>query len=189
MSTLSPVNAPLSVSDRGEFIFPSGNATHQDARKNDTVYLLQAIRQLSTVLDQTNRIVLTTIHRQRMVESQKQIASRRLNEFRSLATGWNDGSGEPVSDIMIDRADAIVGQWIESGILRPRLYPTPNGGILAEWRIDSWMISAEFFADSNVLEIVGVNVLTRERQDLDVDCSGADIGSRRVVDYFNTLRR
>lgn len=64
-----------------------------------------------------------------------------LTELSTLADGWLDGEGLSVQPLSISRARDVLGwvhdQWPEEAFLNEcYLYPTPNGGVQAEWTYD-----------------------------------------------------
>jgi hypothetical protein len=65
-------------------------------------------------------------------------------ELLALAPGWLDGEGVPPTVELLD----LVGSWLDEHQLQdleqPRLFPTPEGGVEAEWRIGRLDLSVEF---------------------------------------------
>jgi hypothetical protein len=78
--------------------------------------------------------------------------AERCMELLDLAPGWLDGEGRPTSRELLE----LVGEWLEQhqrkdGLL-PRLYPTPEGGVEAEWRIGRLDLSIEFDPSSSTAQ-------------------------------------
>jgi hypothetical protein len=73
-------------------------------------------------------------------------------ELLDLAPGWLDGEGLPPSPKLLD----LVGEWLEEHQRKdgqhPRLFPTPEGGVEAEWRIGRLDLSIEFDPSSATAE-------------------------------------
>jgi len=67
----------------------------------------------------------------------------RLDEFRNLKNGWLDGKGiapeKDGLDWLFRQFETMYPEELET----PYLYPTPEGGIQAEWSINSQEITLE----------------------------------------------
>jgi hypothetical protein len=67
----------------------------------------------------------------------------RLDEFRNLKDGWLDGKGiAPAKDglaWLLEQFETMYSEELET----PYLYPTPEGGVQAEWTIKSQEITLE----------------------------------------------
>ena len=78
--------------------------------------------------------------------------AERCMELLDLAPGWLDGEGLPPSPKLLD----LVGEWLEEHQRKdgqhPRLFPTPEGGVEAEWRIGRLDLSIEFDPSSGTAE-------------------------------------
>lgn len=78
--------------------------------------------------------------------------AERCMELRDLATGWLDGEGVPPPSDLLE----LVGDWLEThqhkGLQQPTLYPTPQGGVEAEWRIGRVELSIEFDPNNGLAE-------------------------------------
>jgi hypothetical protein len=76
----------------------------------------------------------------------------QLEQLRQLPAGWMDGEGLPPGSELL----SLVGQWLEEHQHDdgepPRLYPTAEGGVEAEWRIGRLDLSIEFDASSDMAE-------------------------------------
>jgi len=70
--------------------------------------------------------------------------AERCMVLLDLAPGWLDGEGLPPSREFLE----LVGEWLEQHQRKdgqhPRLFPTPEGGVEAEWRIGRLDLSIEF---------------------------------------------
>ena len=69
----------------------------------------------------------------------------RIEELRKLEAGWLDGTGEvPDSaglDWLHEHLDTLM---LDYGVPFPRLYPTTEGNIQAEWEGAEWEIEVEY---------------------------------------------
>ena len=76
----------------------------------------------------------------------------RCMALLDLAPGWLDGEGLPPSRKLLE----LVGEWLEvhqrTNGQQPRLYPTPEGGVEAEWRTGRLDLSIEFDPSSATAE-------------------------------------
>lgn len=76
----------------------------------------------------------------------------QLEQLLQLSAGWLDGEGLPPGSELL----CLVGQWLEEHQHDdgepPRLYPTAEGGVEAEWRIGRLDLSIEFDPSSGMAE-------------------------------------
>lgn len=76
----------------------------------------------------------------------------QLEQLRRLAAGWLDGQGVPPSVHLLDQ----IGAWLETHLRGeqpvPRLYPTPEGGVEAEWLLGRLDLSIEFDPEHNTVQ-------------------------------------
>ena len=95
--------------------------------------------------------------------------AERCMELRDLATGWLDGEGVPPPSDLLE----LVGDWLEThqhkGLQQPRLYPTPQGGVEAEWRIGRVELSIEFDPDNGLAEWHQLDLDSDNKLDPDSD--------------------
>jgi len=73
----------------------------------------------------------------------------RLETLAQLGEGWlDDDKGRPIAHDLIERVAAILQDMVDRfGTLRPYLYPTPDGGLQAEWSLPGAEVSVEFTSD------------------------------------------
>lgn len=76
----------------------------------------------------------------------------QLEKLKVLRDGWLDGDGSPLSLDLLAR----VGMWFDEHLSEdtplPRLYPTPEGGVEAEWLIGRLDASIEFDEAAGIVE-------------------------------------
>jgi hypothetical protein len=58
----------------------------------------------------------------------------RISELKLLEDGWLDGEGKAPDHAGLDKLEKIFTKRLE-GCVQPRLYPTIEGGISAEWDV------------------------------------------------------
>lgn len=78
--------------------------------------------------------------------------AERCMELLELAPGWLDGEAvQPTRELL-----ELVGAWLDEHQLQDleqaRLFPTPEGGVEAEWRIGRLDLSIEFDPSSGLAE-------------------------------------
>ncbi len=110
----------------------------------------------------------------------------RIDELRKLEDGWLDGNGFAPSAELFQRIDALLTEVIyEHNTYVPYLYPTPEGGIQAEWQFREGQVSVEIeFTPEETVEILA------HRQDKDewdeetwsIDDPGL---AKRLADFVN----
>lgn len=67
----------------------------------------------------------------------------RLAELRGLKNGWLEGRGQAPNPTQLNwLANAFAHHW-PADLPEPYLYPTPEGGILAEWSVSTAEASLE----------------------------------------------
>jgi plasmid stability protein len=69
--------------------------------------------------------------------------SARLEELRTLQDGWLDGTGVAPAAKGLDWLAAAWKQFYAPDVEPPHLYPTPAGGIRAEWSLGTQEASLE----------------------------------------------
>jgi len=67
----------------------------------------------------------------------------RLDELRRLENGWFEGSGKAPSHDGLDWLEQVFGQHCPDDLPSPYLYPTAEGGVRAEWSLNSHEITLE----------------------------------------------
>lgn len=67
----------------------------------------------------------------------------RIDELKLLADGWLDGKGRAPDPGGLDWARELLETHLPDHVQLPHLYPTPDGGIQAEWSLRGTEISLE----------------------------------------------
>jgi hypothetical protein len=76
----------------------------------------------------------------------------QIEQLKQLPTGWLDGEGEPPSAQLLDQIGAWLEKHLGSEQALPRLYPTPEGGVEAEWLIGRLDLSIEFDPNTSTVQ-------------------------------------
>lgn len=105
-------------------------------------------------IEGTNRIV-------ERVTADLATIQTRLGEIVSLPAGWLDGDGLPVDRRIARVAEAVSRYLLFRTVPRPRVYPTPEGGVQMEWTLGPREISLTVRADESIYGL-RVNLATGE---------------------------
>ena len=68
----------------------------------------------------------------------------RIDELKLLTDGWLDGRGWALDSGGLDWIQELLETHLPDDLPLPYLYPTPEGGIQAEWSIGGTEVSLEF---------------------------------------------
>lgn len=109
------------------------------------------------VFDVADRLIrFDSLHEVTVRDDDLSALDRRLDELAALQPGWLNEEAEQLDPRALRQARAILTDLLSLDVPRPRVYPTPHGGIQAEWTIDEFEISITFEPDGS-LYIVSVN--------------------------------
>lgn len=77
---------------------------------------------------------------------------RRLAGLSTLSDGWADGEGKAPSLRALERAGDVLSCLIDRcpDLVVPPVYPTPEGGLQAEWYANEWHAEVLFDDAGNV---------------------------------------
>jgi hypothetical protein len=67
----------------------------------------------------------------------------QIDELKLLTDGWLDGRGKAPDPGGLDWARELLETHLPDHVQLPHLYPTPDGGIQAEWNLHGIEISLE----------------------------------------------
>jgi hypothetical protein len=101
----------------------------------------------------------------------------RIAELGELKSGWLDGAGVLLTAAAIRKAKTTLGDLLLLDVPRPRIYPTLEGGVQAEWAIGDYEVNVTFEPDGSSYG-VAVNRESGESSELD----SGDIG--RIAQFF-----
>lgn len=101
----------------------------------------------------------------------------RLEELALLQDGWLDGKGLALNqDALHDLARAF-DEHFSPDLGLPYLYPTPEGGVQAEWELGQWEVSLEITLPSMSAEYQAVNLTTSESHELELSLAADDVAN------------
>lgn len=106
--------------------------------RQDTRVLLKGIGKY----DRQNRLVGVELFEHISLLDPLDIPAR-LDEFRDMKEGWLEGEGVAPSLEGLDWLAAGFDRYFPDGLPLPYLYPTPEGGVQAEWSLSENEISLE----------------------------------------------
>jgi hypothetical protein len=108
----------------------------------------------------------------------------RLAELAKLDQGWLDGKGNALSADGLKWLSDCFDRRFASQISLPHLYPTPKGGILAEWMFGREDISLKIDLDSKTGEYWKLNLETDEDSEETLNLA-EDAGWSRLNDLLS----
>jgi hypothetical protein len=83
-----------------------------------------------------------------------------LKELHSIKDGWLDGNGLALCADGLNWLSESFKNFFTAGVLLPYLYPTPEGGVQAEWSIQSNEITLEINLTTYEAEWLSLNLDT-----------------------------
>lgn len=96
----------------------------------------------------------------------------RLDEFRNLKAGWFDGIGATFKGKTLDWLTGRFDEAYEDNLPLPYLYPTPQGGVRAEWRLSNYEASLEVDLTTYHGEWVSFEKQGTDETEMQLDLSG-----------------
>lgn len=98
----------------------------------------------------------------------------RLEELSQLQDGWLDGKGRALDRASLTRLAQAFDERFGLDLPLPYLYPTPEGGVQAEWTLGSWEVSLEITLPSLGSAFQSLHVTTGESTELELSLTDAD---------------
>lgn len=121
------------------------------------------------VYDSYQRLIrFDAIHEVSVIEEADELQriDERLDELSALRAGWLDGDGRAIAESAIDNARRALPDLLGRDVPRVRIFPTPEGGVQAEWTVADTELGVTFDADGSVYAI-SVNILSGESEELE----------------------
>lgn len=98
----------------------------------------------------------------------------RLEELVDLKDGWLDGKGRALAPEKLHWLTGSFDNYFDADLPLPHLYPTPEGGIQAEWSLGDWEASLEINLDDQTGEYQALNLSDRRSQEQILTLATAD---------------
>ena len=89
----------------------------------------------------------------------------RFRMLEGLQQGWLDGEGSAPTPASLRNARAVMTEFLRLDAPLPRLYPTPDGGVQAEWTSGDYELSVTFEPEGE-FHGLAVNITTGESDEL-----------------------
>ncbi len=93
----------------------------------------------------------------------------RLNELAALEDRWLNGKGVVPEKLGLNVLSEHFERNFDAELPLPHLYPTPEGGVLAEWTLDEWAVSLEIQLPSQTAQYQALHLTSNEYSDLDLN--------------------
>ena len=100
--------------------------------------------------------------------------STRLSELSMLKDGWLDGKGLAPNKTGLDWLSKSFDENFRADLPLPHIYPTPEGGVQAEWTIGTWEVSLEVDLGGKSADFQSVNIKTSKVDETTFDLSNAE---------------
>lgn len=135
------------------------------------------------VFDSDQRLIrFDAIHDVSVLEDADELArlDRRFDELAALPAGWLDGEGAALNGVVLDRARRILAELLSFDVPRPRVFPTPEGGVQAEWTVAGHEVSVTFEPDGR-LYAVSVNLVSGQTEEPKLAADSAEQIARLLL--------
>ena len=111
----------------------------------------------------------------------------RLEELALLKDGWLDGKGKALDQGSLKRLALAMERWFDADLPLPYLYPTPEGGVQAEWSLGQAEVSLEFSFPGLNAALQVVDLVTGECQDHELPLGEEERNWDMVNETIKTL--
>lgn len=113
-----------------------------------------------------------------------------LASFREINNGWLDGEGLAVSEWANVIARGVLARLLveNNDLPNPSIYPTPVGGIQAEWALGRWMVDLTFPPDEASIKAEATHVDRGEERAASFEAGQLAVDNVvRLADWLKTL--
>ena len=135
------------------------------------------------VFDADQRLIrFDSIHDVSIFDDAEELArlDRRFDELAAVRAGWLDGEGAALDVAVLNRARRILAELLNFELPRPRVFPTSEGGVQAEWTVVSNEISVTF-EPNGTLYAVSVNLTSGQTQEPELAVDDAEQIARLLL--------
>lgn len=98
----------------------------------------------------------------------------RLEELAGLKDGWLNGKGSALDRERLKLLAGNFRTYFDIALPLPHLYPTPEGGVLAEWTLGHWAISVDIDLASQTAQFHAAHLTADECFELPLDLNVRD---------------
>lgn len=98
----------------------------------------------------------------------------RLEELATLKDGWLDGKGYTPMPEQLKWLASQFDAYFAADLPLPHLYPTPEGGLQAEWSLDAWEVTLEINLNNQTGEYQALNCNDRKTREHLLQLATAD---------------
>lgn len=98
----------------------------------------------------------------------------RLEQIASLKDGWLDGTGRAPAKDKLEWLATAFDTNFSSELPLPYLYPTAEGGIQAEWRLNDWSVTLDMDLDKKEGEYQALNLQNQTCTDMQIPLASDD---------------
>ena len=96
---------------------------------------------------------------------------RRLEELANLKDRWLDGKGIAPDRARLKALLQNFDRYFDAALPVPYLYPTPEGGVLAEWSLGHWSVSLDIEIASQTARYEAVHLTADESSEITLNLS------------------
>ena len=93
----------------------------------------------------------------------------RLEELACLKDGWLNGEGSALDRERLKLLAGNFRRYFDVALPLPHLYPTLDGGVLAEWTLGHWAVSLDVDLASQTAQYHAVHLTADECFELSLD--------------------
>ena len=104
----------------------------------------------------------------------------RLEELAALKDRWLDGKGVALDKAGLKILSEQFERNFDSELPLPHIYPTPEGGVLAEWVLGEWAVSLEIQLPSQAAQFQALNLTSDDSDDFDLNLGDVPAGWSRL---------
>ena len=120
-----------------------------------------------------------------MITKEPKRIPARIAELKLLKDGWLDGKGKALGSNSLDWLSESFDQLYDQKLPLPRLFPTPEGNIQAEWVFNEWEISLEIDLTTKISEYQAVNTASLKEINDTYDLNDSNSWSKLCLSLKN----